>query len=395
MKTIKTLTFTTLFPNAAQPVHGIFVANRLGHLLGSRKVATRVVAPVPMFFSTNRRFGIYAQYASVPRIEERFNTTILHPRYALLPKVGMNVAPGLLYCGALRSVSGVQREFDFDLIDAHYFYPDGIAAVLLGRRFGKPVVITARGSDINQIADYAIPRRMILWAASRAAGLITVCQALKDRLVEIGVAQERITVLRNGVDLRFFRPQPRDAIRGRLSLTGKVAISVGHLIPRKGHDLVIDAVVKLPDTTLLIAGDGPELQRLKAQTVERGIEGRVRFLGQVASAQLVELYSAADLLVLASSREGWPNVLLEAMACGTPVVASRVWGTPEVVTKPAAGLLVEERTSSAFAAAIGSILKAPPDRANTRAYAEEFSWDSTTAGQLRLFEGVLRRGTTH
>jgi glycosyltransferase involved in cell wall biosynthesis len=286
----------------------------------------------------------------------------------------------------------LKGDFDFDLIDAHYFYPDGVAAVLLGLTFGKPVVITARGTDISQIANYHLQRRMILWAASRAAGLITVCQALKDRLVELGVADRRITVLRNGVDLELFRPHSaREALRARYGLSGPVVLSVGHLIPRKGHDLVIDAAAELPGTTLLIVGEGPELDRLMSRAAARGISDRVRFLGQLPPARLAEVYSAADVLVLASSREGWANVLLEAMACGTPVIASSVWGTPEVITEPAAGTLVLERTGAAFAAALRRIFLAPPNREATRAYAERFGWDHTTEGQLKMFDEIAQQ----
>jgi glycosyltransferase involved in cell wall biosynthesis len=391
---MKTLTFSTLFPNAAQPTHGVFVANRLSHLLRTGAVSTEIVAPVPWFPSKNPRFEHYARYAAAPKFERFGDTPVFHPRYPVIPRIGMNLAPGLLYFAARRAVASIlQAGFSFDLIDAHYFYPDGVAAVLLGRKFGKPVVITARGSDINEIADYAVPRRMILWAAREAAGIITVCQALKDRLVEIGANGRDIRVLRNGVDLQVFRPANRDDARAKHGLAGQVLLSVGHLIPRKAHHLVIEALASLPGMTLLIAGDGPEKSALNELCRKLGVGERVRFLGQVPHAGLAELYSAADVLVLASSREGWANVLLEAMACGTSVVASNVWGAPEVVTEPAAGLLVADRTGPAFAAAIAQLLSNPPSRAATRSYAERFSWDATTQGQLDLFESILARRT--
>jgi len=390
---LKTLTFSTLFPNSVQPIHGIFVANRLSHLLSTGRVSTRVIAPVPFFPSPNPRYGSYALYAAVPKVEDWSDVPVLHPRYPAVPKVGMTCAPGLLYLGARPAVAAMLNDgFDFDLIDAHYFYPDGIAAVLLGLTFGKPVVITARGTDISQIANYRLQRRMILWAASRAVGLITVCQALKDRLVELGVSDHRINVLRNGVDLELFRPHPaREALRARYGLSGPVVLSVGHLIPRKGHDLVVDAVAEIPGVTLLIAGEGPELERLRSQSAARGISDRVRFLGRIPPIRLAEVYSASDVLVLASSREGWANVLLEARACGTPVIASSVWGTPEVVTEPEAGALVHERTGTAFADALRRLFLAPPSREATRAYAERFGWEATTKGQLELFETIARR----
>jgi teichuronic acid biosynthesis glycosyltransferase TuaC len=391
---MKILTFTTLFPNVEQQDHGIFVENRLRHLLGSRQITAEVIAPVPWFPFTSRAFGRFARLALVPLQERRHGVSVRHPRYLSIPKIGMHLAPLLLYLGVRRAAKRLlDAGYDFDLIDAHYFYPDGVAAALLGHELGKPVVITARGTDINLISDFLLPRRMIQWAARRAAAIITVCEALRTRLIALGADDTRIHTLRNGVDLVHFYPRERDEARRRYGVAGTapVLLSVGHLIERKGHHLVIEALAGLPEAKLLIAGDGPERTALKRLASRLGVAGRVQFLGRVAHDALDEIYSAADVLVLASSREGWANVLLEAMACGTPVVATKVWGTPEVVADVAAGLLVESRTADAFAATIARLLAAPPSRAATRLYAEGFSWDATTARQLALFHEVLAR----
>jgi teichuronic acid biosynthesis glycosyltransferase TuaC len=391
---MKILTFTTLFPNSEQQDHGIFVENRLVHLLASRQVTAEIVAPVPWFPLAGRIFGRFGGLARVPRQEQRHGLSIRHPRYLAIPKLGMHLAPLLLYLGARRAAKRLLADgYAFDLIDAHYFYPDGVAAVLLGCELGKPVVITARGTDINLIAEFPLPRRMILWAARRGAAVITVCEALRARLIELGADGAHIHTLRNGVDLVRFQPGDRDAARRSYGVDGAapVLLSVGHLIERKGHHLVIEALTHLPAARLLIAGDGPERPTLERLATRLGVADRVRFLGRIAHDALAEVYGAADVLVLASSREGWANVLLEAMACGTPVAATKVWGTPEVVADPAAGLLVEPRTADAFASAIARLLAAPPPRSATRRYAERFSWDATTAGQLALFHGILTR----
>jgi glycosyltransferase involved in cell wall biosynthesis len=254
-------------------------------------------------------------------------------------------------------------------------------------------VITARGSDITQLPDHAGPRRMISWAVRHADALIAVSSALGDRLVELGAAPARVTVLRNGVDLaQFHPPADRAADRAALGLDGPTLLSVGHLIERKGHDRVIGALARLPENVrLLVAGDGPLEAGLRALAERLGLAGRVRFLGSVPHARLASVYGAADLLVLASSREGWANVLLEAMACGTPVVASPIPGNDEVVGAPAAGLIAGENTPEGLAAAIAVLLAAPPPRDATRAYADAFSWDDTSAGQLAVFRRVTGR----
>lgn len=387
---MKLLTFSTLFPNAEKPNHGIFVETRLRYLLASGRAQSRVVAPVPWFPSRHPRFGRYAGYAKVPAVETRTGIQVQHPRYILAPKVGMTLAPFLLAQSVKSTVRDIiDSGYDFDLIDAHYFYPDGVAAVMLGRLFKKPVVITARGTDINLIPRYSLPRKQILWAARHAHGMITVCNALKEEMVGLGIDAGRITPLRNGVDLQRFQPVDRAAVRASLGMNAFTLLSVGLLEPRKAHDLIISALPKLPDTQLLIAGSGPERGRLEALARRLNVTQRVKFLGALPQAELRSYYGAADAMVLASSREGWANVLLESMACGTPVVASNVWGTPEVVAAPEAGVLMTERTPHGVAEAVNRLRANYPSHEATRRYAEMFSWDDTTQGQIDLFGRIL------
>ena len=383
---LKLAVFSTLYPNAANPAHGVFVEERLRKLVASGQVQARVVAPVPWFPFRSQRFGEYGRYARAPRFEERHGLQVAHPRYFLLPRVGMNSAPRFLARAAAPALQRMRAEgFDFDVIDAHYFYPDGVAAAALARQFDVPLVVTARGSDVTLLPRYEFPRRMILYAAQQAAGIVTVCQALKDGLVELGVPSDKITVLRNGVDLERFKPAARDAVRRELGVTGRVLLSVGWLITRKRHDLAISALPMLPDCRLLIIGTGPEEGALRALARELAVEDRVTFVGHVAQADLYRYYTAADVLLLCSEREGWANVLLEAMACGTPVAATDVGGTAEVVTTPEAGVLIREHSPSAVASAVTGLLAHHSSREATRRYAEQFSWEETTRGQLTMF----------
>ncbi len=394
MKPLKVLTFSTLFPSSVKPSHGIFVETRLRELLKSGRVESRVIAPVPWFPSRHERWGDYAKFAAVPAREQRNGLDVRHPRYLLLPKIGMTSAPLMLALGARAAVQQLIDEgFDPDVIDAHYYYPDGVAAALLAKWFDKPLTITARGTDLNLIPQYALPRRMIEWAARRAAGSIGVCAALMDVLRGWGHEPAKLHTLRNGVDLERFRPLPPAAMRAELGVGGDpLLLSVGHLIERKGHHIAIDALAELlparPGARLVIIGEGEERAALLARAARLGVADKVRLTGALANTELLKWYSAADVLLLCSSREGWANVLLESMACGTPVVATDIWGTPEVVAAPAAGRLVAERSGAAFAAGIQALLSAGVDRAATRRYAEGFSWQATTEGQLALFQAV-------
>jgi glycosyltransferase involved in cell wall biosynthesis len=385
------LTFTTLYPNAVNPSHGIFVETRLRHLLASGRVTAKVVAPIPYAANLPVVPKEYRQLGKVAYQEERRALTVFHPRYPVIPKIGMSLAPLLLYLWARQRVSALVRDgYSVDLVDAHYFYPDGVAAAMLARDLGKPFIVTARGTDINLIPQYRLPRAMIRWAAERSAGIVAVCAALKDAIVDLGISPDKVRVLRNGVDLDLFRPEGKKTADSKRSREGTVLLSVGHLIERKGHDLVIRALPQLPSTRLVIAGEGPLGNPLRRLADELGVADRVQFVGAVPQRDLASYYRAADILVLASSREGWANVLLEAMACGTPVIASNVWGTPEVVAAPEAGELLQDRTPASIVQAVTRLLARMPAASAVRAYAEKFSWDETTRGQLDLFADVMR-----
>lgn len=389
--TMKLLTFSTLYPNAVTPHHGIFVENRLRHLLATGQVQSKVVAPVPWFPIGAKIFGEYGDFARVPMSEIRHGISIDHPRYLVVPKIGMNWTPSTMAAAALPVIKRIIADgYDFDILDAHYFYPDGVAAVKIAKALNKPVTITARGTDLNLVPQYEKPRAMIQAAASEASAMVTVCQALKDSLMELGVADERIVVLRNGVDLEAFSPpENKDELRSALGIHGKTILSVGHLIERKGHHLVIEALQLLPDIKLLIAGQGPESKRLQKLADDLGVADRVTFLGVLPREELSQYYGAVDMLILASSREGWANVLLESMACGTAVVATSIWGTPEVVAAPEAGVLVEKRTAESLAEGVKSLYANLPNKQLTRQYAERFSWDDTSLGLLKLFQRVM------
>lgn len=387
--------FSTLYPSAARPGHGIFVETRLRELLRSEAVQARVVAPVPWFPSTAERWGDYAKMARTPRHEVRHGVEVAHPRYVLPPRIGQTIAPFSLALGALGSMRAMRRAgFDFDLIDAHYFYPDGVAAAMLSRLLGRPFVITARGSDLNVLGRDPVARRLMQWAARQAAACIGVSNALADILRGWGVPPERVHVVRNGVNLQQFKPWPSVEARQRLGLGGEpLVLSVGNLVPVKGHDLTIDAFAllgsRLPGLRLVIVGRGPEREALQALARRRGVADRVHFAGAVPHEDLSWWYSAADVFALASHSEGWPNVLLESMACGTPVIAPDVGGCPEVIGPGVAGKVLPQRDAVSMAAAMEAAWLQAFDRHGVRRYAEQFSWDATTAAQVGIFKRVI------
>jgi teichuronic acid biosynthesis glycosyltransferase TuaC len=390
-KPVRSLLFSTLYPSEARPRHGAFVETRLRKLLDTGLVDARVVAPVPWFPSTHRAFGHYALFARTPQRERRFDIDVLHPRYLLAPKFGMHGAPLSLALGALGSVRALIAEgFDFDLIDAHYFYPDGVAAALLASWLGKPFIVTARGSDVNIIGRFRLPGAQMRWAARRAAANIAVSVSLADIITGWGIDPSLVHVLRNGVDCDVFRPVEPAYARAALQLRGDpLLLAVGNLVPLKRHAIAIDTLEALmpafPGISLLIVGEGPELGELRRHAARRGVSGRVNFTGAVAQSSLPMYYSAADVMLLPSEREGWPNVVLESLACGTPVVASDVGGLREIITDGTLGALVDPHSPGAYAQKVAALLRQPPSRERLRAYAQGMGWQSTSEKQLELF----------
>jgi len=387
---MRILTFTNLFPDDVRPRHGIFVEQRLQQLLATGSLQAKVIAPVPWFPFRGKLFGAWGRYASVATTETRRGVEVIHPRYPVIPKIGMSFAPRLLVMAMkapLRRM--IESGYDFDLIDAHYFYPDGVAAVTLGRWLGKPVVITARGSDVNVLTRYTLPRRGILRAAAECNAVVTVSAALKHRLSMLGVSDDKLHVLRNGVDLELFHPLERESIRRELGVDRTLFLSIGNLIPLKGHDIAVKAVARLPETELIIVGSGPARNSLRQLSASLGVDDRVRIIENLPQNELVRYYNAADALILASSSEGMPNVVLESMACGTPVVATDVGGTSELISGTVAGELMPTRGVPDLIEAWRKLQARAPDRQSIRRHAENFGWRDIVTRQIALYRGVI------
>jgi teichuronic acid biosynthesis glycosyltransferase TuaC len=383
------LTFSSLFPSSARPQHGLFVAARLRELRRRHGVQAEVLAPVPWFPFRHARFGDYARWASTPTFELWEGQSVAHPRYFMLPGMGMRWQPQSMARSALAWVRQRQAQGAvYDAVDAHYFYPDGVAAAALARHLRVPLIITARGSDLNLIGQDARARARMVAAAEQASACVGVSAALVQVLRDWGVAPSKLHVVRNGVDLERFQLLDRSTARQQvcgplgLALDAPLLLSVGNLVELKGHALLIEAVHALrdalPSLQLLIAGEGPERTALQEQIERCGLQARVRLVGALPNSELAPWYSAADLKVLVSSREGLPNVLLEALACGTPVLATAVGGIPELVTESFLGGLLNERTVTALAQAIEYQLRAPVDRPRLRQHAKGFSWESSS-----------------
>src|ERR1700756_2358383 len=352
---MKILTFTSLFPSWKRPDFGVFVFQRTSHLAGRPGNLVQVVAPVPYFPSwiPSDQWGLYSQ---LPHKEKLDNLDVYHPRYPLVPGVLMPLHGLLMFLGSFLLARRLHRKFHFDCIDAHYVYPDGFAAVLLGRLLGLPVVVSARGTDINLFPSFLKIRPMIVWSLRNATGIVAVSAALKSAIVNLGVRAEKVSVIPNGIDGKRFYPLPQPEARLALGLPTdvKIALSVASLREVKNHKLLISAFAKALESQLklrlFIVGEGPLRPALENLIRELRLEERVSLVGARPNEELALWFSAADVSCLVSSREGWPNVLMESIACGTPVIATRVGGMPEIICSSELGVLTDEDPDSVAAA---------------------------------------------
>lgn len=389
---VRVLTFTSLFPSLARPRHGIFVETRLGHLVRDAGIDARVIAPVPWFPFRSSRFGAYSRYAATPRRAVRDGgLQVSYPRYLMLPRLGVPFQPENMARAAAADIAALGAGgWRPDIIDAHYLYPDGVAAALLAERLGLPFVVTARGTDVNVLGHIPGSAQRILWAAQRAAAVITVSQSLKRGLTELGADAAKIVVLRNGVDIDLFFPEEQPVARARLGLpAGRLAACVGNLVPEKGFSLAVESLARLPDWHLAVVGDGPLRAELAALARRLGVEARVIFLSSMPQEELRFLYSAADVLLLTSTREGWPNVVLESMACGTPVAAFNVGAVAEMLTIAESGRIVTQRDAASLSLAVSALYALAPSRERVRQHAARFDWSSVSKGQMDVFARAL------
>ena len=385
---LRVLTLSTLFPDATRRNFGVFVERQTLGLAAHPDVELRVVAPIglPPFPLALR--GRHAALAALPLGEQWKGVDVYRPRFLALPGTAGRFHAAFLARALVPVLRDIRNDFAFDVIDASFFFPDGPAAVALGRRFGVPVSIKARGSDVHHWGAAAITAGQVRAAGKTADGLLAVSEAMKRDMVAMGMPADRIRVHRTGVDLGQFALRDRSAAKAALGVKGPIVVSTGALIERKGHDIVIDAIASLPGVTLLIAGEGGYRGALEGRIANLGLTDRVRLLGAVPHGEMAGILAAADAMALASANEGLANAWVEALACGVPVVIPDVGGAGEVVTDRTYGRIVG-RSPAGFASGIAAVLADHTPPATVRAGAERFTWEANTAGLYDHLSGLV------
>ncbi|HVK14185.1 MAG TPA: glycosyltransferase [Gemmataceae bacterium] len=359
---MRVLAITNLYPNPYQPYRAPFNRHQL-RILGER-LPVRVIAPIAWTDEWRARRAGTPPLPAGLRIEFD-GLTVDHPRYLFPPKVGRGWY-GHWYRRSIRTAfRAAIEEFRPDIVFAPWAYPDGWAAGRLARSVGLPVVLQVHGSDVLLLDQFPARRRRTAEALRAADGIVAVSQDLAGHVQAFGVDPARILVNYDGVDPALFHPSSRVEARARIGLGDgePVVLFVGNLLPVKAVDVLIRACDRLARTgfpvRLIAIGQGPLRPALEGQAAERGLAGRVTFTGPKPLTELPDWYRAADVFCLPSHSEGVPNVLLEASACGTPWVASRVGGIPEIAHL-GRSRLVPPNSPDELAAAIRGILTNPP-----------------------------------
>ncbi len=391
--------FTTLFPHAGQPRAGLFVRERMFRV--AKVLPLTVVAPVPWFplqwLVRRWRPGFRP---AAPSIEIQDGIEVRHPRFFSVPGAFKWLDGFFMALGCLPLMLRLKRSFAFNVIDAHFAYPDGYAATLLGRWLHVPVTITLRGTEVPLSRDPR-RRRRIVTALESARRVFSVSDSLKRHVVGLGAPRDKIVVVGNGIDTTVFHRVARRAARDQLGLPedAPVLISVGALVERKGFHRVMECLPALrrtfPDLRYLVVGgaspEGDWGAVLRERAVELGLRDCVLFLGALAPGELKVPLSAADVFVLATGNEGWANVFLEAMACGLPVVTTSVGGNAEVVTSARLGTLVTFGDQDELARAMADALRRDWDRDSIVAHAEANGWDQRVAVLSEEFSEIVAR----
>lgn len=373
----------TLFPSAQEPVAGLFIKERMFRV--AKRLPVTIVAPQPWFpfQALLRRWR--PNYRPDRALHElRDGIEIHRPRFFALPGIGRRFDGFFIALSACRLLRRLMREGRADVLDVHFGYPDGHAGSLLARWCGLPYTITLRGKE-ERLSRIPALRARMAQALSGATRVIAVSEALRGVGIDLGAKRENALLIGNGVDLDRFYPVDRQSAREELGIApdAEVLVSVGGLVERKGFHRVLEAMPALLERHpkllfLIVGGPSPEgdwSDRLRALAQEKGLVERVRFLGPLVPDALRVPLSAADAFVLATSYEGWANVFLEAMACGLPVVTTRVGGNAEVVCREELGLIVPFGEPGALAEAIHQALTKAWDREAIRRYASENTWD--------------------
>jgi glycosyltransferase involved in cell wall biosynthesis len=385
------------FPNNQQPTRGIFIKQQIAELV--KLCELKVIAPIPLALPV-KRFKKSYTFSCVAKKEAIDSIETFHPRYLLTPKIGRSFYGLFYFLGIFKTVKSILRSFSFDVILAYFAYPDGFAALLLARLLRKPLVIKVLGSDINVYTKSRIRRFLTVFTLRRAERIIAVTEDLKEKITKLGIPESKITVIYNGVDSNRFKPLDRNECRQKLNLPldRKILLFIGAFRKVKGVDYLVEAYRKLNDNAasddlfLVLIGDGDLKEKIEDYIRKFNLQSKVRLAGIRPHNEIPLWINACDTLCLPSINEGCSNIALESLACGKPVVATNVGGTPEIITSENYGVLVNARDVKSLSSGIQKALIKDWHTDCIKKRVEKFTWKATAKIIFKELEIALNNG---
>ncbi len=378
---MRILFLSSIYPQPGGPTRGVYCRHWCRTLAARHEV--QVIAP--WLWTDKLRWLWKGGLAAGGSRAELDGIEIDYPCYYYTPKVFRNAYGKFMWLSARRRIRERVAAFEPDCVVGYWAHPDGEVAVRAARLAGVPAAVIVGGSDALLLTHERGRRRQVVRVLEQADAVITVSQALKEKVVELGIDAEKTHVVYQGVDVERFTPGNRGDARRRLRISaeGPMLLWVGHLVPVKAVDVLLDACARLrqriPNFRLYLVGDGPLRRPLEARSSALGLTDAVSFVGARLYEQLPDWYRAADLTVLPSWSEGLPNVLRESLACGTPFVASRVGSIPEIASE-GANFLVPPGDASGFAEAFAKALTSTQHSGPSRY--RPFSWEQSAEALL-------------
>jgi len=360
-----------------------------------------VLIPIPRFSKILLQLPYFKtrfEYVR-PAIESYEKTydhySIIAPRFFSFPIKTIQKRIGYL---ATRSCikTMVNNRIDFSLIHAHCLYPWGFIGVNLKTLFNKPLVLTAHGSDV-----YVLPfkdkyyKAYIVYTLKRADKIITVSRSNYEILLSLGASSSKLHIIPNGYDKHLFKPIPPNKAKKKLGLSSNrhILLSVGNLVDVKGYTYIIDAMRLIlkarKDILFVIVGSGPLERMLRKKVIDLGLQQNILLVGRKPHSEIPVWMNASTLFVLPSIGEGFPTVIPEALACGKPVIATKVGGIPEIISRDDIGTLVEPKDPKALASAILEALNKRWTSQEISNYARQYSWSSISKRIIRVYQEAL------
>lgn len=392
---MKILLVTNLFPTPFDPERGVFTLQLAKRLQNHCDVT--VVCPLPWLpnWKIFKNAGKWAQYSQVPQTYSIDGIKVYSPKYLLIPKISENIHDKLMSFGLSSCIKSLHKTAKFDVVNSQWLYPDSVAVDAVIKEINIPHIPTGLGSDINREMHDGKKGIKILDMLIRSSAITVVSNNLKTELISNKIEENKITVIPNGIDTKRFKILDKAICRDTLNISNDgipIIIYVGRLSEEKSISTLVNATHNLIQTSInvkvYLIGDGPELTYLSNLVNNLDISKHITFVGKVDHQEISKWMGASDYLCLPSIMEGCPNVILEALGSGRPVIASKVGAIPDIVTNKS-GILFEAQDVADLTDSIKTALKVQWNAEEIIESVRHLSWEEAAKKYFDVFNSTI------